>query len=389
MKKILSVVLAMTLALSVFAVCVSAEQTPIITLTANKEIAAVGDVVTFTVSVCENSKLCNLKAILLYDTASYELVSAVAGKDGFGAGAAINANKAGRVTYAAANAMSIADSAAVLFTVELKVLKVNGEVTLAIDEAYKAGANNAEVNILDEVQAGITPVKVACSHANKTEYVITKPDCENAGLKTEMCDDCEYESEKVTIPALGHKYGEADVKLEPTCLTPGYSVSICEVCQQENKEVISALGHKYSESQIVQDPTCSKEGIERQWCIECNFPHDTPIAKLPHTEGEWEVVTEATETEPGKRVKKCTVCGEVIAEEEIPVTPVYMIGDVDGSGKVSAIDVRHILQYVAELREFDDAQFKAADVDKSGTVTSMDARLILQYLAELKDLPTE
>ncbi len=389
MKKILSVVLAITLAISVFMVCVSAEQTPIITLAANKEAAAVGDVVTFTVSVCENSKLCNLKAILLYDTASYELVSAVASEEGFGAGAAINANKAGRVTYAAANAMSIADDAAVLFTVELKVLKVNGEVSLTIDEAYKADADNKEVDILEEVQAGVTPVKVACSHANKTEYIITKPDCENAGLKTEICDDCEYESEKVTIPALGHKYGEAEVKLEPTCLTPGYSISICEVCQKENREVIPALEHEYSEPQVIQEPTCSEEGIERQWCIKCNLPHDTKITKLPHTEGEWEVVTEATETEPGKRVKKCTVCGEVTAEEEIPVKPVYMLGDVDGSGKISAIDVRHILQYVAELRELDESQLKAADVDKSGTVTSVDARLILQHLAELKALPTE
>lgn len=37
--------------------------------------------------------------------------------------------------------------------------------------------------------------------------------------------------------------------------------------------------------------------------------------------GEWEVVEEATESSAGERVKKCTVCGEVIQQEEYTLTP--------------------------------------------------------------------
>jgi len=51
------------------------------------------------------------------------------------------------------------------------------------------------------------------------------------------------------------------------------------------------------------------------------------IDKLPHTEGDWEVVQKPTLIKTGLKVKKCTICGEVLEEKVIPAntTLLYII----------------------------------------------------------------
>ncbi len=58
--------------------------------------------------------------------------------------------------------------------------------------------------------------------------------------------------------------------------------------------------------------------------------------------------------------------------------PNIFLGDVNGDGKVSAIDARWILQYVAATRPFTADQFKAADINGDGKVSALDVRLALQ-----------
>lgn len=63
-------------------------------------------------------------------------------------------------------------------------------------------------------------------------------------------------------------------------------------------------------------------------------------------------------------------------------------GDVDGDGKVSAVDARLILQVVAGLKK--EAELKnadAADLNGDG-ITVVDARMVLQIVAGLQDAPT-
>ena len=62
--------------------------------------------------------------------------------------------------------------------------------------------------------------------------------------------------------------------------------------------------------------------------------------------------------------------------------PVVILGDVDGDGKVSVIDVSIIQQYLAKMNP---SQFNktAADCDNDGVVTIMDATIIQQYLAKI------
>ncbi len=65
-----------------------------------------------------------------------------------------------------------------------------------------------------------------------------------------------------------------------------------------------------------------------------------------------------------------------------------MLGDVDKSGKVNAIDARLALRYSAKLDELDEEQLKNADVDNSGVVNAIDARKILRVAAQI-DPPFE
>ena len=75
--------------------------------------------------------------------------------------------------------------------------------------------------------------------------------------------------------------------------------------------------------------------------------------------------------------------GNYSATCKIIVTDDYMLGDINNDGKVSAIDARNVLQYVAGIKTFDSRQLKCADVNNDGKITAYDARMILQIAAEM------
>lgn len=67
----------------------------------------------------------------------------------------------------------------------------------------------------------------------------------------------------------------------------------------------------------------------------------------------------------------------------------YTLGDVDGSGEVTATDALRVLQFVTN-RNDKDGKFnlqvpQAGDVDKSGEITATDALRILQFITHRKD----
>ncbi len=70
--------------------------------------------------------------------------------------------------------------------------------------------------------------------------------------------------------------------------------------------------------------------------------------------------------------------------EENGLLPVRLIGDINNDGKVSSLDARWILQAVAELRTLDDEQKALADVNGDNKINSIDARWTLQIAAGLR-----
>ena len=68
--------------------------------------------------------------------------------------------------------------------------------------------------------------------------------------------------------------------------------------------------------------------------------------------------------------------------EENGFLPKGVMGDVTGDGKVTAIDARQILQYIALNREFTAEQIKLADLSGDGELSAIDARLALKEAAK-------
>jgi hypothetical protein len=67
------------------------------------------------------------------------------------------------------------------------------------------------------------------------------------------------------------------------------------------------------------------------------------------------------------------------------LTAVCDLGDVNGDGMVTVIDVTEIQRIVAELHVPDDRERLAADVDRNGIVSIADATWLQNYLAEYFD----
>lgn len=85
----------------------------------------------------------------------------------------------------------------------------------------------------------------------------------------------------------------------------------------------------------------------------------------------------------------------VVADNATPVdaTPVdstpaaaVKLGDVNADGNVTVVDVKWILQEVANLREFDSLQKAAGDVNHDGKISVADAKKVLKVVAGMDTL---
>ncbi len=66
--------------------------------------------------------------------------------------------------------------------------------------------------------------------------------------------------------------------------------------------------------------------------------------------------------------------------------PTYTLGDLNGDGKLSAVDARFVLQAASGARVLDDTQKAAADVNGDGKINAVDARWILQVASGVRTL---
>lgn len=72
----------------------------------------------------------------------------------------------------------------------------------------------------------------------------------------------------------------------------------------------------------------------------------------------------------------------VVRYTEISKTS-FIIGDVNGDGKISILDATEIQKYLAELSTLNDEQLAVADTNGDGKISILDATEIQKYLAEL------
>ena len=151
----------------------------------------------------------------------------------------------------------------------------------------------------------------------------------------------EIAPENTIISPKGHSL-IAFARNEATCTENGntayWQCTVCgELFADENaitaitlkETVIPATGHSlYYVSR--KEPTCTNKGnIAHYKCSACGelfadgnattaiAYFNTLIPALGHTEGEWKIEKEPTYSQPGRRVRRCTVCGEILDIETI------------------------------------------------------------------------
>lgn len=319
MKKTLSILLALALVLSMgvmtaFAVTSDGK----LDLTADKASAKVGDIVTYTVTITPDSALgvSALGFFVHYDTTAYEVVGSNDAK--VFAESSLFTGNPGVIGYSATGTPLTTTRTVVTF--QLKVLKTNGTVTLAVD-CYGLGDRDA-TDVSDAVAANShTSVTVACAHTYGDWTVTTPATCTTPGEETRTCTAC-GETETREIPVIAHTAGNWEVQTPATCTEPGVEVLKCTVCGAEmDSRAIPATGHTVDEWVTDDEPGCETVGHRHGVCTACGETVTEEIPALGHeiADDAWVVDKEATCTEPGERHATCTRCEEAVVEVIAPL----------------------------------------------------------------------
>ena len=153
------------------------------------------------------------------------------------------------------------------------------------------------------------------------EWVYDKEaSCSVDGLRHQKCSRCPSETAQETYRD-AHTPGLKDL-IAPTCMTPGYTIYRCSVCNAEmSRDTVPALGHSYN----VPDATCTVSmkctrcgliikpalGHDTHPCADetCGKCGEMVAATEYHAWGDWQLVRQATATQEGEKTRTCGVCG--------------------------------------------------------------------------------
>ena len=132
-------------------------------------------------------------------------------------------------------------------------------------------------------------------------------------VESRVCDDCGYKETKTTSKVCRHPATETRKEhKDATCVTAGYDVTICGVCDAEvERHDIPAGGHTYDawtdngeENHI---HTCVNEG--------CTAGTEGHAVTAAHDFSEWETTAYPTYGIPGREERACATCGREESRE--------------------------------------------------------------------------
>ncbi len=134
--------------------------------------------------------------------------------------------------------------------------------------------------------------------------------CESDGIDERTCERC-GKKEQNTTPALGHKWGEQSASKNPTCVDKGETERVCAICGSVQTGEIAPTGHTWSDWVETKSAVCETEGEKQRYCNVCGANETDKIpAPGSHTWGEWEQIKAPTKTEDGTAERKCSVCSK-------------------------------------------------------------------------------
>lgn len=150
------------------------------------------------------------------------------------------------------------------------------------------------------------------------EKASTTATCTEAGTATMTCSVCGYSKEE-DEEALGHSFTNYVSDGNASCTADGTKTAECDNGCGETDTVTdegSMTEHIYEET--VTAPTCTEQGYTEYKCKDCGNTYKSDyVDALGHTP-ETVIIKEAEIGEAGLKQEKCSVCGEVLSEAEIP-----------------------------------------------------------------------
>ena len=143
----------------------------------------------------------------------------------------------------------------------------------------------------------------------------------------------------------------------------------------ENAQV-NVIAHEHDWVLTSETPaTCTAAGEKVYTCSKCGGTSTEPVPALGHNPGEWVV-------EGNYEVKYCTRCGAELDRRPIE-TPTYLLGDVDGNGRINSRDLKLLQSYMARTADLEDINFANSDINNDGRVNNKDAKLLEYYLKQI------
>ena len=141
----------------------------------------------------------------------------------------------------------------------------------------------------------------------------------------------------------------------------------------ENGQVnVIAHQHEWDAGVETTPATCTTAGVMTYTCAKCGQTRTEPIDALGHIPGAWVV-------EGNYEVQYCTRCGEELDRRQI-VEPEYLLGDVDGNGRINMNDLKLLKLYLDREADIEDIEFLNTDINNDGRINLNDLKLLKLYL---------
>ena len=303
-KRLLSILLATILILSLFPVTLAQASETAITFSAETDAKNVkaGDTVSVDICMSENSVVAALTLVVNYDNTALKILD-VKTNNAFGYEEFNTAYGNNKLAFLTASA-SPKTVSGTLFTINFEVLKEGcTEISLSVDELTDVDLN---------------PLSSSTQSAKIHKFdngTVTPPTCTDKGYTTYTCT-CGYSYQADETDAKGHSFSDWTTETEPSCTGNGLEKRVCSACSKTEETVIPANGHDYDT--VVTPPTCTAQGYTTYTC-ECG---DTYIGDYVNANGHSynPVVTPPTCTATGYTTYTCSVCGDTYVDDETSAT---------------------------------------------------------------------
>ncbi|MBQ7962389.1 MAG: leucine-rich repeat protein [Clostridia bacterium] len=233
-------------------------------------------------------------------------------------------------------------------------------------------------------------IAAAGSHDYKSETVKAAT-CEAEGEVKYTCSVCGDSYTEATEKDPANHTGDTEIRdaKEATCSAKGYTGdTYCKACGA--KLEAGTETEKTAHTEVVvkgSDAKCTAPGMtDGTECSVCGtvIKAQEEIPATGHTYGEWTVVKNPTATEEGVEERICTSCGEAEARTIEKLS--YIVGDVNGDGRITAADARLALRIAAHIDTIEalGTSLVVCDITLDNKVTAADARIILRKAAGLE-----